>query len=79
MIVQHNAAAGNGANVVYTVWLNGAPTAMTVTLATGAIGQGSDLVNTVAVVQGDRVALAATKAATIAGGGLVVDVTMELV
>lgn len=69
LFVRHNAATGNGNNVVYTVMLNGVATALTVTRATGAVGTSSDLVNTVTVAQGDRIALQATKAAAIGNGG----------
>lgn len=61
LFVRHNTANGNGASVVYTIMVNGVATALTVTLATGAIGQGSDLVNSVVVAQGDRVRLRAVK------------------
>ena len=76
--VRHNTATGNGNNVVYTVMVNGVATAITVTLATGAIGQASDLVNTVAVAQGDRVSIRATKAVTIANGAINVQTSLEI-
>lgn len=79
MYVRHNRANGNGNNVVYTLMKNGAATAMTVTLASGAIGTGSDLVNTVGVAAGDLLAMRAVKPATINSGVLVPVITMELV
>ncbi len=54
---RHNEASGDGANAVYTIVLNGAPTALSVAVPTGAIGQASNLVDAVAVVAGDRVSL----------------------
>jgi hypothetical protein len=77
LFVRHNTANGNGNNVVYTVFKNGVATAITVTLATGAIGQASDLVNTVALAQGDVVNITAVKAATIANGNLQSIAVME--
>jgi hypothetical protein len=77
LYVRHNAAVGVN-DVVYTVMLNGAPTAITVTLAAGAIGQASDLVNTVAVVAGDRVSLRATKALGLGTGAVEVEASLEI-
>jgi hypothetical protein len=76
--VRHNAAGGNGVAVTYTVLVNGIATAIVVVLATGAIGQASDLVNAVAVVIGDRVSVRATKPASIGGGNINVSATVEL-
>jgi hypothetical protein len=67
--VRHNSTSGNGNNVVYTVLVNGAATAITVTLATGAIGQASDTVHTVVIAQGDRISIRAVKAVSIGGAG----------
>lgn len=78
LFVRHNVASGNGLSVVYTVLVNGVATALTVTLATAAIGQVSNLVATVAVAQGDRVALRAVKAAAIGSGTQEVTVTLQL-
>jgi hypothetical protein len=77
MFVRHNTANGNGTNVVYTVFVNGVATAITVTLATGAIGQASDLVNSVVIVQGDVVNITAVKAVSIANGNLQSIAVME--
>ena len=76
--VRHNAAAGDGNSVAYDVLVNGVATAITVTLATGAVGQASDLVNTVVVAQGDRVSIRAVKAAGITDGGLNVQASLEV-
>lgn len=66
--IRHNTAGGDGDDVVYTVMVNGVATAITATRATGVVGQSSDLVNTVAVVQGDRVSVQLSKAAGITSG-----------
>jgi hypothetical protein len=74
LFVRHNTTNGNGNSVDYTVMKNGVATAVTVTLATGAVGQASDTTNTVAFAQGDRITLRAVKAATLGGGGGSLDV-----
>jgi hypothetical protein len=78
LFIRHNGAGGNGNDVVYTVRKNGVDTLLTVTLATGAVGQASDLVNTVAFAQGDRISLKASKALTIAGGNVLLMASCEL-
>jgi len=78
LIVRHNTAAGNGNVVVYTLLLNGAPTALTVTVPSGAVAQAIDLVNAAAVVVGDRLELQATKALAIASSGLDVQASVEI-
>jgi hypothetical protein len=79
LAVRHNVANGNGNTVVYTVMKNAVATAITVTLASNAIGQALDTVNTVAVAQGDVISLRAVKAASIANGTQEVTVTLQLV
>lgn len=64
LIVRHNLPGGNGNDVVYTLRVNGAPSALAVTLASTAT-QGSDLVNSIPVVVGDLIDLEITKAATV--------------
>jgi hypothetical protein len=76
--IRHNTGAGNGNNVVYTVQINGVDTTITATLATGAVGQASDLVHSAAVVQGQRITVKAVKAASIGGGGVNAIASMEL-
>jgi hypothetical protein len=78
LYVRHNAAIGNGNSVVYAILINGVATGLTVTLATGAVGQASDLINTAAVVAGDRVSLRAVKALGIGGGGLNIEASVEI-
>jgi hypothetical protein len=73
LYVRHNVAVGNGNAIVYTVMVNGVASVLTVSLVTGAVGQASDLVNTVAVAAGDRVSIRVTKAASV--GAAQTDVT----
>lgn len=79
LYVRHNVSAGNGNNVVYTIHKNGTPTALTVTLATGAVGQASDTSNTVTVAAGDYIDLVAVKGSTIVSGAIYAVGTAEVV
>jgi hypothetical protein len=65
LFVLHNAPAGNGNNITYTVRVNGIATALSVTLSSLA-SSGSNLVATVPVLQGDLIDIRITKAAVIA-------------
>lgn len=80
LFVQQNAAPG-GANanlVSYRVRINGVDSLLVVSRAANAgIGQSSNLVNTVAVAQGDRIAVVAVKAVAIGSGVLAVITSME--
>jgi hypothetical protein len=67
---------GNGLPVVYTVAVNGVPTALTVSLASTGT-DASDLVNTVPVLAGDLVTLLVTKAASVGTGPMDVVATCE--
>jgi hypothetical protein len=78
LFVRHAAAAGNGNLVVYTVRINGVDTLLTATLATGAIGQASNLFNIALVAQGDRITLRAVKPLAVGGGSIMVSATMEI-
>ncbi len=78
LVVRHNSAGGNGQPVTYTVLVNGVATGITCNLATGAVGQASDIVNTVVVAFGDRVSIRADKNANIGGGNLDVEASLEL-
>jgi len=60
--VRHNTPNGNGAPIVYTVLLNGAPTALQVSLPSTSL-DGSELVSAVPVVAGDLLSIQVTKAA----------------
>jgi hypothetical protein len=53
--------------VTYTVFVNGVATALSVARIATAVGQSSDLVNAVAVVQGDRVSIRAVNVGSTAG------------
>lgn len=77
--VRHNTPAGDGDTITYTVMVNGAATAITVTQASNVTAQVSDLVNTVAVVQGDFISIRAVKNADITNGAINVQATLELV
>jgi len=79
MRVRHNAANGNGNPVVYTLRINAVPTALSASLASGAIGDASDLVNTVTVASGDLIGMQAVKALAIGSGNQDSMVSMELV
>lgn len=79
LFVRHQAAVGNGNSVEYTVLINGVVTTITVTLATGTVTQASDLINTAAVVQGDRITLRAVKALALGNGAVIPSVTLELI
>ncbi len=79
MRVRHNSNVGNGNDVVYTVFVAGVATAITATLASGAIGDASDLVNTAAVAAGDLIQVRASKALSIGAGGVSVMVDLEFV
>lgn len=78
LYVRHNTAGGNGNSVVYTVLINGAATGITVTIPSGAVGQVADLVNTAAVVAGDRISLQLAKALGLAGGGVDAQASLEI-
>ena len=77
--VRHNSSTGNGNSVVYTVFVAGVATAITATLASGAIGDASDLANTAAVAAGDLLQVRASKAVSIGAGGVSVMVDLEFV
>ena len=78
MYVRHNASAGNGNPVVYMLCKDGVPTALTATLATGAIGNAVDFTHKVLLETGDRIDLIAIKAATIGNSGICVMVALML-
>lgn len=78
LFVRHNTTNGNGASVVYTVFKNGIATTLTVTLATGAIGQADDMTHSTTVVAGDTVSIQAVKGAAIGSGVLNVVATLAV-
>jgi hypothetical protein len=75
--VRHNSSNGNGNSVVYTLRVNGALTALTATRATGAIGEASDLVNTIAIASNDLIEMVASKAVALGSGVVVCMVAVE--
>lgn len=79
LFVRHNAAAGDGDPVVYTVQVNGIDTALTCSVVSNAITQSSDTVNTVAIAQGDRVTIKLSKALSITNGAIQVCASLELI
>lgn len=68
--VRHNSNVGNGNNVVYTLRINGILSILTAPLASGAIGDASDLVNGHVVAAGDLIEMTASKTASIGAGGV---------
>jgi hypothetical protein len=63
--MRHNAPSGNGNIIKYTVRKNGVATTILVNLASTA-SDGSNLVNSIAVLEGDLIDIQVTKAAGIA-------------
>ena len=61
LFIRQNGPAGNGNLIVYTVRVNGAVTLLSVSIAS-TTANGSDIVDTVAVAQGDLIDIEVTKA-----------------
>jgi len=57
LFARHNLAGGSGPAVTYTLFVDGIATALSVSIPTGAVGQASNLVDTVAVAEGGVVSL----------------------
>lgn len=77
--VRHNAVSGNGNAVVYDVQVGGVAAGLGISLVSGAIGDASDLVSTVAVAAGDLIEATATKALSIGAGAQQVQFSMEFI
>lgn len=78
--VQHGTPRGNGVPIVYTLHVNGIPTALTVSLAsTGSDAADLNQAHGVTVVGGDKLSLVATKSASIGQSPLNVTASMDLV
>lgn len=75
--VRHNSAIGNGNSVVYDIRIDTAPQGLGLTLASGAIGDASDLATTIAVSAGELIEVTAVKALSLGAGGLDVMFAME--
>jgi len=76
--VRHNVPAGNGNNIVYTLRVNGAATALSATLASTATDS-ADLVNAVVVAAGDLLDFEVTKPALVGASPNDVVATVEFV
>lgn len=74
--VRHNAAGVGGNLIVYTVRINGAASALSVSMAANAT-DGSDLANVVVAAAGDLIDVQVTKAVAIAGTPNDVTATVE--
>jgi len=57
MFARHNLIAGDGSLATYTLFVNGVPTFLAVSVPTGAIAQASNLIDSVVVVAGDVLSL----------------------
>jgi len=76
LIVRHGQPAGNGNDLVYTVRVNGSPTALSVTLAsTGTVA--SNFIDEVTVSQGDEIDVIVTKALGVGSSPLEITSQME--
>jgi hypothetical protein len=76
LYVLHNNPVGNGGVVIYTVFVNGAPTLLSTPLASNAAGPGSDLVNAIPVAQGDLISMRAIHP-DVTSGALRITATMR--
>lgn len=74
--VRQNAPAGNGNLIVYTIRINGAATALLVSMMSTAT-DGSDLVDVVVVAAGDLIDIRVTKALATAGAVMDVSASVE--
>lgn len=78
LFVRHHGATTSANIVTYTAQINGVDTQLKVSLAANSGGTMSDVVNTVAVAQGDRITIKVTKSASIGTGALKVVASMEV-
>ena len=74
--VIHNTPTGNGGTITYTLFVNGAASALTIGLASTGV-TAADTVNSVVVAKGDILDLRVTKAAGIGNGNVGAEVTVE--
>lgn len=77
LYVLHNTPAGNGNIITYTVMVNGVASSLAVGLASTS-GLGSNLVISVAVSAGDRIAIRVTKASAVGASPSNVLATFEV-
>lgn len=73
----HQDGAGNGNAVVYTLRVNGTPTALAVSMASTA-DDGSDLVDGIAIAPNDLIDIEVTKAASLGSSPNDVYCTIEI-
>lgn len=78
LVVKHTSGNGNGNDIVYTVYVNGSPTSITVTIASTSEVAVTDSVNTQAILAGDEIALVATKALAIGSSPSGISAEIEL-
>jgi hypothetical protein len=77
--IYHNADAGNGGDVVYTLRVNGADSAIVLTLASDVIGEATDTSTTVDLEAGDLLSVEITKpGGSIGNGALRPVMTIEI-
>ena len=77
LFVTHNTPNGNGNPIVYTIYVAGAPTALSVSMASTA-PDGNDTTHSVAVLQGQDLELVVTKASVIANSPQNIVAALEL-
>jgi len=77
LYVEHNNPGGTGATITYTVFVNGAATAIAAGLASTA-AQAADTTNSVVVAAGDRVRIVVTKGAVAGAGARRPEVSLEV-
>lgn len=74
--VRHNDPRGNGNAIVYTLRVNGTPTALSASLNSTA-SDGSDLTNQIVVAAGDLIDIIVTKAASVGSAPRQIVATLE--
>lgn len=77
LYIEHNNPGGSGATITYTVRVNGAPSILTIGVASTSIG-GADTVNSVVVAAGDRIDIEVTKGAVAGAGDRQPEATVEI-
>lgn len=78
LFVRHHAATSSANTVTYTVQLNGVDTLLIAILAANAVATAGNIVDTIAVAQGDRITVKVTKSGSIGAGALKAVASMEI-
>ena len=78
LFVRHHSTTSSSNTVTYTVQVNGADTAITVTLAANAVATAGNVANTILITQGDRITIKVTKSGAIGAGSLKAVASMEI-